>query len=310
MITALLSACGGDKGVVVKAPKFAKQGKEVEAAQFIEDFSKVVSELPFLQENAELKSRKLVAKGSFETKETYKYKDQLMAEDHKKEVEEGTYVIDAKNLVVGVELNSATERVNKDPWTEVTTKGTEKNIFTLQEGELEDKNCCLMVNKTNKEVSPMTEITEASTMKDIILSVSVEAAYDVLYLAEAASLCESYATMTDAQKACYKFYENKNIYTVEFADEYTEGSKEDSIYKGKMTQKMQYEIKEGNLAFRLSSIEEETIETFVTMTSSPNYLAGDYRENRYEQYIESVLKDGKYTAKPLDYSDYTIVHMG
>ena len=310
-VAALLSACGTSKATVsAKAPKFAKEGKEVEVAKFSEDAVAAISKIEYLDDEAKIGSKEVKVKNSAVQSSTITRNKKEAAKQEIKKSEEVVAQFDMKNNVCKAINKSAQSTLFKVSYGYNEQYNEETETMYMQEAQYEGETWIVRAAVEAKQTTLMAK-TESMPM-ETVLQLSVRDCVDTYFeLSDMSSFIQVMPSMPSESLEHYKFYENGSVYTITYTDEQsTEMMSEDNVIVAKMTNKavnkIQFEIKEGSIALR-SMMESTTTTTYLEDTSS--YLKGDVLESKTNQYAEVSAKDYKKNVKALNLEGYEFLSL-
>ena len=101
-VVSLLSACGeSGKLASVKAPKFEKEGTEIEVEKFFEDVDKYAMSLDF-NNNKRMSSKEIKSSYAYEDVDTYKREKEVLLHTVYQETDDGVIKYDAPHSLISV----------------------------------------------------------------------------------------------------------------------------------------------------------------------------------------------------------------
>ena len=305
-VAALLSACGASKATVsVKAPKFAKEGKEVEVAKFSEDAVAALNGVEYLNDEAKIGSKEIKAKNTAAQTATYSHDKKEQMKQEVKQCEEVVAQFDMKNNVLKATNKNSRSTLFKLPYGFSEEYVEEIETIYIQEAQHEGEAWAVSANVESKEATLMGKTSTTSI--ETVLQLSVRGCVEEYFsLSSMSTFLQAMPSMTEEQLEGYKFYENGSVYTVSYVAEQTSENKnsDDEVVATmttKTTNKVQFEIKEGSIVYRLAT---ETLITTTYLKETSGYSEGDVIENKTVQYSEVSAKDYKKSVKALDLKDY------
>ncbi len=310
-VAALLSACGTSKATVsAKAPKFAKEGKEVEVAKFSEDAVAAISKIEYLDDEAKIGSKEVKVKDSTVQSSTITRNNKETGKQEMKQSEEVLAQFDMKNNVFKATNKSAQSTLFKVSYGYSEQYNEETETMYMQEAQYEGESWIVRAAVETKQATLMAK-TEAMS-PEAALQLGVRSCVDNYFeFSDMSSFIQTLPSMPSESLEHYKFYENGSVYTVTYNDEQsTDMMSEDNVIVAKMTSKsvnkIQFELKEGSIALR-SMMESTTTTTYLEETST--YQKGDVLESKNNQYAEVSAKDYKKSVKALNLEGYEFLSM-
>lgn len=302
LVAPLLVGCGTN----VKAPKFAKAGEEVSCEKFGTDLLEKKEAAAFSKED---KIGSLVWKNKSASKRTIKdvRADKLVVKDSVNYNELNvTMQYDASNYLIQGSQKAKSSTVEKTQYEdEKTEQNANVNMF-IQEYAKNDKKYAIYGNKESKELHGAAELGESLTIADYVdgnmKNMLAQQGTTVV------SIVVQYETLTDEEKAKYKFYENGNIFTVEYKSEKEDEHKDGEdvvIYKTKTSNysKIQLDLTDG--AWKLKMYQEDTIETeYVKDDEDYDHLAGEKIVDKRLSMADGEAKYKSVKLKAVDTAGY------
>ena len=289
MVTAL-SACSSVK-VTVKEPNFDKKGKEITQAEFNSQLAEAVNNNEFFKANLNLGST--IFKNRYSAKYTQKkvLNDKTYYNTEYMELSDTVIQYDTVNSVMKKEsIIKAVEETK-------TFEGDDKSTFVSsttnyhQNGTGEYANKVLSISVDYKTFTTAANVVQGETHKqkmDAILAVNFVSIFEH-------SQIVNFGKFADAS---YRFYKNKNTFTLSFKASATGSQME--LIDGKQTEVLKFEkvrevkvqanLSNGNGAVKLSD-EEKVVHT--VFANWNNYKKGEIIETETVEYIDctAVGKD-------------------
>lgn len=316
-MTALLAGCGVNKGA--KAPKFAKLGEEISAAELTE----VVSSNDFLGAwtNGELEtpSAKFVKKTNSQTNEKLYSNKKVISTRSYKDSAENSFELDMTSLRGKYSYTCESEENVKNQV--ITTKENEKEVtntiyqFCNSSHTGEEKEYLIRANvdeKTFHVIADSSTATEEDKLEMFFDQVFSQTDFAFPY--EFKTFPSSYEGLSNEQKREYKFYKNNSIYTIVCNGDRTLPSYDYShtlisVARNKVTSKLQIDVTEGS-TYKVS-YECETnyrIDYLGTAYASEQVIkAGDYIEGKDVVYQEtSVTASSEIKIEATDISGFVL----
>jgi hypothetical protein len=295
----LLVGCGSN---TVKAPKFAKYGSSVKYDKFFKDFGDKFNKAKFSDEKAKL--------GSFVASTGESGYDEQVITRGKKESSRSSnfagfklkYSFDSESLVSKSELKQTMEEKEKSKTVDNSSLIEYETPTLMQVSSIEGKKHLVYVTPNTKEYQDMGEVTKDdpadeyfNEMNKMQIAMNINDALEEVYY--------SYESASDEGKKEYKFYENGNIFTAEWAHEekLTEPG-----FKGTSSQQwtVQVDMTEGK--WSAISYKEFVVEGDAEVTDG-DYIKGDHFKETTLTLVEAKaqLKSVKVAAQ--DLKDYKLV---
>ena len=295
----LLVGCGSS---TVKAPKFAKFGSSVKYDKFFKDFGDKFNKAKFSDEKAKLGS--LVAN----TKQSG-YEERVVTRQKKEASKisnysgfELKYSYDSESLVSKSELKQTIEEKEKSKTVDSSSLIEFETPTLLQVASIEGKKHVVYVTPNTKEYSAEIEVAKDSDAADYFNEMNkLQIATNVNELLE--EVYYSYEAATDDGKKEFKFYENGDIFTAEWAHEekLTEPG-----FKGTSSQKWTTQVDMTDGKWSAVSYKEFVVEGDAEKTDG-DYIKGDHFKETTLTLVEAKaqLKSVKVAAQ--DLKDYKLV---
>ena len=308
-IVALLSACGTSKSVSVKAPKTMSKGQEISVQTFIEDGQKALDALEVLKDDVKFGSKAVTVKASEEETQTANRDGKTYASSRTAGVEELDFKADSKTYVLKGQMNFKRETSMKDLYYETKSYDVSKQTAYMQEVEKDGNKYYGSVNTTTEEVITMFPLSDTLTLEDAYNTMVGNMISSYANLNTAKSFIAMATTLSEEELAHYKFYENKNVFTVVYQLEETDDYKDASdevVYSAKTTYSTTYQFKLDDKDLRTITLkEEEKVKTFVK--DYDDAFAGDVVTEIENEYLDFQAKDAKVSLKSVSYDGYHFV---
>ena len=296
----LVTGCG----VNVKAPKFADYGKEIKVDKFTENFEKKFQKSIFGKNK--LDSLEFSRKHSYEESWEQIRNDKKYGYDIEKGVDTYKFSYDAKNLIAKTEQKTV-EEINEKRKDYEEDYALEDKINMLMQLEKINKTLFLVqIDKDAKQYEPYLSIPDEKQKKLICDSLILDL-MGYLYLDEFYDLLDDYDDGSSEEKKCYTFYQNENIFTIEYEyeGEYTDKDADEKVIYVEETHYKkisQLEIGEKEWKMRFSS--EWSYDTEYSQ-SAYGYAEGDKSAEKGVVYTEFEGKLKDVSLKKEDLSKYT-----
>ena len=319
-VVSLLSACGeSGKLASVKAPKFEKEGQEIEVEKFFEDVDKYAMSLDF-NNNKRMSSKEIKSSYAYEDVDTYKREKEVLLHTVYQETDDGVIKYDAPHSLISVKGEYGFYNLEEDK-----AYGNEQredvNYYEAmyQRVQYGEELCYANVDTKAKAIYmcgvDMSEY-DVPTLADNIAKDMVfeymhlnimEEMLDGLYLA-----AQSEEGLVD-----WKIYQNKNIYTVEYTHKLepqdTVDANDNTVVKftteRKYEQKLQMKFDGNNL--KVAYFFEDSS----TRTYKSNYSSGEiyHKEGDVEEMVsrearQAELKEKDISLKEVDYEGFQVLY--
>ena len=312
-MVAMLAGCSGNS-LSVKAPKFAKEGKEVQETELADIYNADgYFGLWETVEPDEFPSFVAEAKASSEVKEkVYGADKKVKRESDNKSVSNATSKGDMKNLRLQEVVESKHIENGKADGATYKANDEKKEDVVYQYGKYEGKDYLMYIDNANNYYF-YTESMEGATEADKKAYICEGAFFlmnDVIDYSLFLEALDNYEGMSEEVKSNYKFFVNGKILTISYTYEESYDYEEDGdvIYtiNSKTTLKMQLDAsKNENYAYRELSEIEETVEFKENAQYDYNdYFAGEKLETVRHDYFEGKVNVKDVTIKDIDLSNY------
>lgn len=315
-MTALLAGCGVNKSA--KAPKFAKLGEEISAAELIE----VVSSNNFLGAwtNGELEtpSAKFVKKENTQTNEKLYSNKKVIGTRSFKDSVETSFELDMTSLRGKYSYVYESEESSKDQV--IATKESEKEVnnnfyqFANSSHSGEEKEYLMRLDTDNKSFSVIADATSATD--DAKLEMVYEQVLpltDFAFPYEFKTFPGYYPGLSYEKQREYKLYKNNSIYTIVIDGDYTMPEYNPShelisVTRNKVKSKIQIDVTEGS-TYKVSYEGEANYRIDYLATTFVGEQAikkGDYVEGKDVRYQQVNVTAGEVKLEAIDISDYKL----
>ena len=289
----LLAGCGTN----VKKPAFKKVGDKVTFEQFKEGIEKAREENIFFKGD-ELPSFQVSLESKGVGQAVSKRGKQTLREAVTKSTMTINSKLDVKNGV------SERKQVRDESVVLTTNLGSDsadessKSTLVLQKLAKDNEEYAITVNEKAKYyiVSPANKISELNPYskileKDALTPFATVKALETTMLAE-------YQSASEEEKARYSFYQNKQVFTVEYV--YEENNEEDKTSE-KSTSKLQFDLSDNEkytvMVYSESSSHEEVLETHM------DEIKGDVFEEVTKNALTLKAQKKNVTVKPVKITD-------
>ena len=310
-VAALLSACGGNS-ISVKAPKFAKEGKEVSAEAFVTEATKALEALDISKEEP-ISSKVLTTKSSSETGVVQTRGKKVVSEQKNLRSQEIKYELDMTKWVGRAKGIDKQQTIKKNGSSKSESYQEEKEEVYLQTLEYEDKLYGASVSVTQKTVDVLVELTGELTTQIFIENMGRNIIENTTALGYFESILITASTWGDEIPEEYKLYQNGNTFTFTVDAEETQDYKTDDEVIYKMTfaehEKCQYVLDGTTIKYAYSSEYSIKAEFLKDVAMDPSTLmkAGDVFENYSHDYAEAESKNAKVNIGVVKTDDYNIL---
>ena len=305
LVAPLLVGCGSNKKV--EKPKFADNGSSIEAEKFMEDLEKAQLSCKYSKEEKV---------GSFELKSSDRH-------SKKHTVTRGKNVADKKDTNIWSDatvqydssallMASKGETGYKITSENKTFKEVEKLSFKVdamaQGGQYSGANYLIAVDKKAKEYTPVELLSDELTLADAL---DAEAKEGVMGIASGLSdLIEAYILSDEEGKKLYSFYNNDNVFTIEYnkpSEEVEVKDLKDEVYRVDSDSnyvKVQVDFTNDKMAYRFYS---EYKSKSVYKKAVDGHALDEVVEEEDLQSAEAIAETKSVKLKAADVSKYTAI---
>lgn len=219
-----------------KKPSFAAQGKEVAFADFEKAFNEKIENNEFLKpkKGEYVPSFKSTTKSAESETNLNKRGNKIVKQKRSAGSSKSSTKYDAKR---GVAENVESGKSQSDEFDfgyKSNRKSQTSVDFKFQKASEEGKEYLAQVDLKSKTYNFMTPVDEDEKYEDLFSSLAYMAYSDGYE--EFAEIWTNYVTAKEEEKSNYKFYQNKNLYTIEF--------KKDSEGEYKYNDEVKYSFKD------------------------------------------------------------------
>lgn len=319
-IVSLLSACGQSSTfVTVKAPKFEKEGQEIEVEDFFKGVDTNAMALDF-NNNKRMSSKEINSSYLYEEVDTYKRGKDVLLHTVYQEINKEIVKYDAPHSLISAKGEYGNNHLEENKFTgkkEDTNFSYFETMYQrVQYGDelsyacVDPKAQAIYMYGTDMDEYDIPSYAD-TIAKDIILyDMYLNTMEDVLNALDAASSSEE-------EIAKWKTYQNKNTYTVTYTYELepqdTVDSNDNTIVKFtttcKFERKLQLKFDYNN--FKVAYYYEDS----ATRTYKSNYYEsgyyhaeGDVEEMVSKDSIQAELKEKDISLKELSYEGYQVLY--
>lgn len=293
----LLTGCGNG----VKAPKFVDYGKEVKAATFITNITKAFSDVRF-NKAAKIPSYEANSTYALHGNEDLIRNNKVIRNDQESYSRTIKYQYDSSELVLNLKNKDASKQTHKENSHKLEDVQKDNYEEQLQAGKYNKKDYLLSLDIKFKEYRPYLPL-DGYKLADLFDGEAKSTAIEIIE--ESISGIESaYYDATDEEKKNYKFYQNGEIYSIEYKSSQTKEVKGDRKTRTNTLWKVQLDFTEGKWSGKEYSLEEVEIEY---LKKQEDFAKGDITKATYEKASENtiILKDVK--LKNEDVSKYKLI---
>ena len=301
LVAPLLTGCGNN----VKAPKFDKAGEEVAADKFAADLDEKYTAASFAKED---KLGSLVLKSKVADQQITKdvRADKLVIEDFNEYYEQNTTLkYDAANSLASADISINGKSTEKTQYGKTTGKAAQKDTMFIQKYSKDGSDYAVRGSKKAKELqnpTPLTEVMPMDVYCDTMVKMSLASQG-----ADVSDAIAAYMGASEEERKNYKFYENGNIFTVEYAktieaqEHKNAEDKVDYVTSGSQNYKVQIDLTDGKWK---SKLYREVISKTEYKLIVDEHLEGEVIEDKRlsSQDVTAELKDVK--LKAVDVSGY------
>ena len=316
-MTAILAGCGVNKGA--KAPKFAKLGEEISAAELIE----AVNSTDFLggwtNPEAETPSAKFVEKTSAQANEKIYSNKKVLQTTTYKESAETSFEIDMTSRRGKLNYIAESEENTKNSLG--TSKNSSKDVtnsiyqFCNSSHTGEEKEYLIRADLDSKffalmsgDVSTYADEDKLQVFYDQVFSQT-----DFAYPYEFMTFPSYYPGLSYEKQREYKLYKNNSIYTIVVEGDFTTPEYDPShnlinTRRNKSTVKMQIDVTEGSTyKYAISREVDYRVDYFEnTFIGDQIIRAGDYAEGKEVFYKQVNVNVCEVKLEAVDISEYKL----
>ena len=221
ILVPMLASCGLSKP---SSPKFADVGKEVKFDKFQTDLMEASGKAIFNSEKA-LPSGILKSKKAILSTTILKRGKETLMDYNVLRNENSELKYDKENKIVKEIVEDKSEAQSKTQTEKASEVDNVKTTRVYQEGEKDKKKYVLEVRPDLKEVYKEADLsgTKIAAYLDTFVKVNVGSTADNIFN----EIFMQYAASDEKEKKNYKFYENDQIFTIEYKSELEEDVKDD-----------------------------------------------------------------------------------
>ena len=295
--TPLLSGCGNG----VKAPKFVDYGKQVKASAFITNITKAFSDTRF-NKAAKISSYEANSAYAQHGNEDLIRNNKVIRNNQEFYRKSIKYQYDASELVLNLKNNDVSKESHKENSHKLEDIQKGNYEEQLQAGKYNKKDYLLSLDIKFKEYRPYLPL-DGYKLADLFDGEAKSTANEIME-ESISSIQSNYYDATDEEKKNYKFYQNGEIYTIEYKSSQIKEVKGDRKTKTNTIWKVQLDFTEGKWSGKEYSLQEVEIEY---LKKQEDFAKGDVTKATYEKSRENtiVLKDVK--LKNEDVSKYKLI---
>lgn len=299
-IAALLSACGVNKGISVKAPKFAKEGAEVTYAEFGTKLEAAIDASELADAESKLGDTVISAKQTQSQVSVLKNGKKELSREEQKVVYEDHYKFDADNLLGESSSSFKVYGLQSDVHGEKTQEEKEEESYRYQFGEGDESKYLYRYELETKYFYEEASVADGDTQEHLFNICMKEEVYN--------SISTFFGLMptTETEASSYKFYVNGNVFT--FVDSYDEsGNMTDDVsnvygtYADKGELKVQLDLTNGVQKLKVAM---EVTETGKYTAAYGSYGEGDEVKAEYKMYMDNSVQSKKVSLKAIDASEF------
>ena len=299
----LLTAC--NKGPVVKAPTFTKEGDQVTYAEFqtkleaaykaSELYDDGMGELPALGDRVE--------KGSYSSShiETVKRNKKEVRKEERAGSTSGEQLFDYDNLASKVASNSKETTSTKTEEVSSSSTSTGKSETYYQFGKIDNEDYLLSVNPKTKSYRQYTSVSSDSTPAktfDRFVRNSISNIQSLF----------TYYCPSESDAKDYVFANRENLFTLststEKSDSLLQGADKYADYKTSTKIKVQLDISDGKQSLKLSyEVKTETTYTQAYPSYSQNFLKDDIYIEEIKEYYDISFASKKADVKTVEITE-------
>ena len=310
-MVALLAGCNGSKSLSIKAPKFAKEGKEVEFSAWKEGLSDenlfgILSTYEFKEMSSTVLNVSFANKSSTKIKEGKK----VVLEKDQQALEQLVLKSDLENDRINVQMEEREILNAKSEGGSDNSSEVYKSTMQYQTCQVDGKLSLVMVDVENEAYDNWGEISKEEAHEELQYG-TMSMIFGYGFDSSVFTFLNNFDSYSDEEKALYKFYQNGKIFTLTYEDKSTNEQKDDDdnvVYTSEFEFAWKYQIDATNGA---SYSFKSAYDAKDVTTLKQNYtldgravLAGSIVESKDSEYYEMTNKLQKVEVKEIDISKF------
>ena len=313
-LVTLLSACGTKNPTGAKKPSFAKEGKEVERADFFKEFDEKFDLLDFNSVKHITSSKKITTSYDYYSKFELGSSEGVRLSNTQINKSEGKMVADVNNYILSIEeKDSNVSDSKKANGSYEKNTGTAAIKYQSQKIEYGEKTYFGEVDSINNMVYLFNTITDSNPLADTFDAYLKEGLNYSLGISEFSGMVEDAREASEIELPLFKFSINKNTFTCNYSFEevYKEKDGEDNLLYSKTTKntaKVQVVMEDDSFKLTYYTTYYERREFEIETTYNGYKIRpGDYVEINDSEARVSYFKDANVKLSPVDVSDFEFV---
>lgn len=319
-VVSLLSACGqSSKFVTVKAPKFEKEGQEIEVEDFFKGVDTNASALDF-NNNKRMSSKEIKSSFRYEDVDTYKRGKDVIRHTVYQEMDEGIAKYDAPHSLISVKGEYGNDTLEENKFTGKQEEIDHKYFDTMyQRVQYGDELCYASVDPKAQAIYMYGIDMDEYDIPSLADNIAKDMVLEYMYLNTMEDVLDALDSASSSEEALaeWKMYQNKNTYTLIYTHD-TEprdvlDSNDSTIVKftvsGKFERKLQMKFDGNNL--KISYYYED----YAIRTYKSNYYEngfyfaeGDVEEMVSRESLQCEMKEKDVSLKELSYEGYQVLY--
>ena len=313
-VVTLLSACGTKNPTGAKKPSFAKEGKEVERADFFKEFDEKFDLLDFNSAKHIASSEKIRTSYDYYSKFELGSSEGVRVSNTQINKSEGKIEADVNNYILSFEAkDSNVSDSKKANGSYEKNTGTAAIKYQAQKMEYGEKTYFGQADSVNNVVYLFNTIDDSNPLADAFDVYLKEGFNYYLGLSEFSGMVQNAREASEIELPLFKFSINKNTYTCNYSFEevYIQKDSEDNLLYSKTTKntaKVQVVMEDDSFKMTYYTTHYERREFEIETTYNGYKIRpGDYVEINDSEARVSYVKDANVKLSLVDVSDFEFV---
>ena len=313
-LVTLLSACGTKSPTGAKMPKFAKEGKEVERADFFKEFDEKFDLLDFNSGKHIASSKKITTSYDYYSKFELGSSEGVRVSNTQINKKKKKMEADVNNYILSIEeKDSNVSDSKKANGSYEKNTGTSAIKYQAQKIEYREKTYLGDADTINNVVYLFDTITDSDPLADVFDEYLKEGLKYSLGLSDFSEMIQDAREASEIELPLFKFSINKNTYTCNYSFEevFKEKDSEDNLLYSKTTKntaKVQVVMEDDSFKLTYYTTHYERREFEIETTYNGYKIRpGDYVEINDSEARVSYVKDANIKLSPVDVSDFEFV---
>lgn len=313
-IVTLLSACGTKNASGAKMPKFAKEGKEVERADFFKSFDEKYDLLDFNSDKHIVSSKKMTSTYDYYSKFVIASSEGIRVSNVQNNSDEKNIEADVDNYMLSYSGKSTSVSDSKSA-NGSYDKSTGSQSFKMQSQKIEyrDQEYFTDVDLMNNIVYLYDVVDDSHLLGDTFDSYLKDGLFYTLGINELNGMLEDAKDAPETDLPLFKFSINKNTYTCNYSFEevYKQKDGEDNLIYSKTTKdtiKVQVTMDDNDfkLVTYITHSEKREFEQEATFNGY-KIKPGEYVEINGSDARVTIIKDAKVNLSLVDTTGFEIL---